>query len=75
MDMRLLLVLLLVLAAGCGGSGASEKKGAEKKESSTGELLIDGVTRRHAVRAGQKAKRTLERVSDRKKKDLDQVFE
>lgn len=68
---------LVVLVAGCTKPADKEKTGAaakDKPQSTTGQA-IDYMTGKTAVKAGQKARATLEGVSARKKDDLDQVLD
>ena len=78
MSTKILLAALVVLA-GCAPSnkpakseGASTSSRVDKP--TMGSEIVDAVTGRGAVRAGEKAKATIERVSAEKKDMLDEVM-
>ena len=76
--MRLMrcLVMVLVLAgflAGCsGGDAGPDSAGARK--SSSANTVIDGLTGRTAVKAGQKAREDITRISEERNRDLEAVL-
>lgn len=67
-------LLAALLSSGCARQ-APEDVNAEKASRSTGELVVDGITGRGAVRAGKKARATIEQVSRDQKEMLDEVLE
>lgn len=71
MKMILLLVTMLVFL-GCSKADGSKKAGQKGK--STVQTMIDGVTGRTAVRAGEKAKAEIRRISEQKQSNLAEVL-
>lgn len=75
--MRLLVIIAAVLFAGCSRTvetEQAEEKKAQAPAESTARQVIDGMTGRTAVKAGRKAKATLEKVGAQEKQDLDEVL-
>ncbi|MDP6491159.1 MAG: hypothetical protein QGH42_06615 [Kiritimatiellia bacterium] len=73
--MRTGIALLMIagLGVGCGKSAPPGDKA--KPAPSTAQTLIEGVTGRTAVNAGQKAKADITRISEQHNRDLDAVME
>ncbi len=67
------LLTLIAMVAGCSRSETSAP--AEKPVPSTGQTVIEGVTGRAAVNAGQKARDDITRISEQRHRDLDAVLE
>jgi len=78
MKMKILMVLFVALAmTGCGGSDNGKAGGETNKppENSIAKDAIDGFTGKTYVDAGQRAKKTLTKIADKEKKDLDTVLD
>ncbi|MBL7076945.1 MAG: hypothetical protein ISS31_05705 [Kiritimatiellae bacterium] len=73
--MRCSIVLLLAvgLAAGCGKPSTSKREA--KRTKSTAQTMIEGVTGHTAVKAGQKAKADITRISEQRNRDLEAAME
>lgn len=72
---RAVLIGLCLLAAGCAREAPPPKAGpATPPPPSTAQTLVDGLTGRTAIRAGQKAKRDITRISERRDRDLEEVL-
>ena len=71
MKTELVLMALALLATGCGRKQPAADAPAPK---STTQTLIDGATGRTAVRAGQKARQEIERISAKRDRDLNDIL-
>ena len=70
------MLLAAFLAAGCAKTEDQGTPPAKAKaEPSVAQQLVDGMTGRTAVKAGKKARATIEKVSQEKKEMLDEVLE
>jgi hypothetical protein len=67
------LLMVASLGVGCGQSEPPEDKA--RPSPSAAQTLIEGVTGRTAVNAGQKAKADITRISEQHNRDLDAVME
>lgn len=70
----LVMLLGVLLSAGCTKT-ESPGKGEAAREPSVAQTVVDGVTGRNAVRAGEKARATIEKVSKEQKQMLDEILE
>jgi len=72
----ILMLMVVLWAAGCAKTEDEGTPTAEvKTEPSAAQTLVDGFTGRTAVRAGEKARATIEKVSQEKNEMLDEVLE
>lgn len=72
-----LLLLCMLIVCGCKGKTDANNTNNKKhpdQESSVG-TFVDGITGRSSVKAGQKAKKEIERISSQERKALDEVLE
>lgn len=67
----ILLLSVALLAAGCTKSESPKAKPTQ----STAQTMIEGVTGRTAVNAGQKAKADITRISEQRNRDLEAAME
>ncbi|MFC1496846.1 hypothetical protein ACFLS1_00045 [Verrucomicrobiota bacterium] len=76
--MKLFLIILILYGlTGCRKPNEQEKKESGEispDQKSSTETFIDGVTGRTAVRAGKKARETLEKVSAEHQKNLEEIL-
>jgi hypothetical protein len=73
MKHSIVLLLAVGLTAGCGKPATSRRE--TKPTPSTAQTLIEGVTGRAAVNAGQKAKADITRISEQRNRDLEAAME
>jgi len=75
--MRFAILLTALLLTGCAKSAKPQHDRHKSSSSpkSTAEQVIDGITGRKAVQAGKKARETIERVSNERNKNLDEILE
>lgn len=73
MRTSLLILALAGLLAGCAPSQSPASKDDAPPQPSTADTLIDGMTGRTAVRQGQQARETLEKVSAKKNAELEEI--
>ena len=69
--MAVLFCLSMALVVGCADSSTADKSGNEKSGS---QQVIEGVTGKSAVDAGQKAKQVIKDVSAKEQENLDEVL-
>ena len=76
--MKLLIFIVIIIIIGC-SKGAKIEKAEEKRREppakSSAKTLIDGMTGKTAIEAHKKAKATIEKVSDQKKRNLAEILE
>ncbi len=76
--MRKGLITLLSIglaACGCAPARTQDKPDTAKQPESTARTLVEGMTGRAAVTAGQKAKADITRISQDRNQDLNEVLE
>lgn len=73
---RRIVVLVSIATLGLAGCGPrpTQQSGAPPSSPGTVSTVIDGVTGRSAVNAGQRARKTLEAVSTSERQQLDEVM-
>ena len=74
-DMKALFTALLALGLMSGCNKQASRNPNAKKPPSTAETMMNGVTGRTAVNAGQKAKADITRISEAHNRDLDEIME
>jgi len=73
MKSSIVLLFAVGLIAGCSRSHTPERE--QKPGRSTAQTMIEGVTGRTAVNAGQKAKADITRISEQRNRDLEAAME
>ncbi len=72
---RSVIALLLAVSLATGCRDTSTPKPQSKPARSTAQTLIEGVTGKTAVDAGQKAKADITRISEQRNRDLEAAME
>lgn len=75
--MRTAVSICVTVCVLCGCAPSNEEKpptAKKRQKPSTVSLVVDGVTGRAAVRAGKKARKTVEDVSAAHQSDLDEIM-
>ena len=73
--MKALFIALLALGLMSGCNKQASRNPNAKKAPSTAETMINGMTGRSAVNAGQKARADITRISEAHNRDLDEITE
>lgn len=69
-----LILVACAMTGGCTPKGGPQAAAGKPKPPSTAETLVNGATGYTAVKAGQKAKADITRISENHNRDLDNVM-
>ena len=69
------IALVASLLCGCSDEKRTASKKPERKQGSTAQTMVDGLTGRAAVRSGNQARRTIEDISAKQRNDLNEIVD